>query len=85
MTTIEKRLAALETVHGNQRPTAEELSTRIAGLFAKMGTTHAEMLARYGSDKALLRAVRESVAISDRLTVTRSQNLTLNSTQGVPT
>jgi len=61
VTAIEKRLAALETVQGKQRPTAEELTARIDALFAKMGSTHAAMTAHFGSEKNLLRAVRESV------------------------
>jgi uncharacterized coiled-coil protein SlyX len=61
MTTSEKRVAALEVAQGKKRPTAEELSTQIERLWAKMGTTHTEQLAHYGTEKALLRAVRESV------------------------
>lgn len=61
MTAIEKRLAALEISQGKQPPSSAEIDAALDALFAKMGTTHAEQVVHYGSERALLRAVRESV------------------------
>ena len=65
MTASEKRVAALEAAQGKRGHFASltdvELTAHIDRLWAKLGTTHAEQVAHYGSEKALLRAVRESV------------------------
>lgn len=63
MATLEKRLVALEAVREKSKSkTVEQVIRAMDAIWARIGTTHSAMLAQYGSEKALVESLRQSLA-----------------------
>ena len=62
MQSLEKRIAVLETAQANHGLfSVPELNALMDDIWAKHGTSHVEQVARYGSEHALLKALRADI------------------------